>query len=65
MKKPIDLPRLLYRLELRYVLKALRATKNNRTLAANLLGITRTTLVMKLRKFGLIHSMPSPMGGRR
>lgn len=36
------------------LLKALDTTGNDRTAAARLLGIRRSTLYLKLKKFGLI-----------
>lgn len=46
-------------LEIAALQAALEITGNNKTRAANLLGIKRTTFVMKLKKHGL------PVGVRR
>ena len=35
------------------ILRALRVTKGDRTMAANLLGIGRTTLYRKLKEYGM------------
>ena len=42
------------RMEREALLKALDTTGNDRTAAARLLGIRRSTLYLKLKKFGLI-----------
>ena len=47
---PIDLPALLRNLEDQYITAALCQTGGNRTAAAELLGLQRTTLVEKLRR---------------
>lgn len=61
--KPIDLPALLKRIETRFLLKALRFTQNNRSKAAQLLGMNRTTVVEKMRAAGVLESMPSSFRG--
>jgi transcriptional regulator of acetoin/glycerol metabolism len=43
----------LAELEKRAILHALEVTKGDRTLAADLLGIGRTTLYRKLKEYGL------------
>jgi transcriptional regulator of acetoin/glycerol metabolism len=43
----------LAEVEKRAILEALRYTKGDRTTAANMLGIGRTTLYRKLRDYGL------------
>ncbi|HVO19015.1 MAG TPA: sigma 54-interacting transcriptional regulator [Anaeromyxobacter sp.] len=48
--RPVDLPRLLRRLEEAYIAAALARTKGNKKAAADLLGLQRTTLVEKLRR---------------
>ncbi len=48
--RPVDLPRLLRRLEEAYIAAALDRTGGNKKAAANLLGLQRTTLVEKLRR---------------
>ena len=48
--RPVDLPRLLRRLEEAYIAAALTRTKGNKKAAADLLGLQRTTLVEKLRR---------------
>jgi sigma-54 specific flagellar transcriptional regulator A len=48
--RPVDLPRLLRRLEEAYIAAALTRTGGNKKAAADLLGLQRTTLVEKLRR---------------
>lgn len=48
--KPMDLTQLLLKVELRYIERALAASQNCKALAARLLGLKRTTLVMRLQK---------------
>ena len=48
--RPVDLPRLLRRLEEAYIAAALNRTGGNKKAAADLLGLQRTTLVEKLRR---------------
>jgi sigma-54 specific flagellar transcriptional regulator A len=48
--RPVDLPRLLRRLEEAYISAALARTGGNKKAAADLLGLQRTTLVEKLRR---------------
>ena len=48
--RPVDLPRLLRRLEEAYIAAALARTGGNKKAAADLLGLQRTTLVEKLRR---------------
>ena len=40
-------------IEKRAIIKALQYTKGDRTLASNALGIGRTTLYRKLKKYGM------------
>jgi two-component system, NtrC family, response regulator HydG len=47
---PLNLPNLLQELEDAYIDHALRAARGNRRVAAELLGMGRTTLVEKLRR---------------
>ena len=57
---PVDVPpsddyRLdMERTELEAIVKALETTGNDRKAAARLLGISRSTLYLKLKKYGLI-----------
>ena len=48
--RPVDLPRMLRRLEEAYIAAALSRTGGNKKAAADLLGLQRTTLVEKLRR---------------
>jgi sigma-54 specific flagellar transcriptional regulator A len=48
--RPVDLPRILRRLEEAYIDAALARTHGNKKAAADLLGLQRTTLVEKLRR---------------
>jgi sigma-54 specific flagellar transcriptional regulator A len=48
--RPVDLPRILRRLEEAYIDAALQRTGGNKKAAADLLGLQRTTLVEKLRR---------------
>jgi sigma-54 specific flagellar transcriptional regulator A len=48
--RPVDLPRILRRLEEAYIDAALSRTGGNKKAAADLLGLQRTTLVEKLRR---------------
>ncbi len=48
--RPVDLPRILRRLEEAYIDAALARTGGNKKAAADLLGLQRTTLVEKLRR---------------
>jgi sigma-54 specific flagellar transcriptional regulator A len=50
--RPVDLPRILRRLEEAYIDAALKRTAGNKKAAADLLGLQRTTLVEKLRRRG-------------
>jgi len=50
--RPVDLPRILRRLEEAYIDAALSRTGGNKKAAADLLGLQRTTLVEKLRRRG-------------
>jgi sigma-54 specific flagellar transcriptional regulator A len=50
--RPVDLPRILRRLEEAYIDAALQRTGGNKKAAADLLGLQRTTLVEKLRRRG-------------
>ncbi len=52
----IDLPATLARIESALVERAIRIAANNRTRAAELLGISRTTLIDKLKRLGLDQS---------
>jgi DNA-binding NtrC family response regulator len=47
---PIDLPQFLAAIEEAYIAEALAAVGNSRKEAAALLGINRTTFVMKMRR---------------
>lgn len=48
---PLDLPSLLEKIEVRYIKRALKASSGNQAGAARILGLKRTTLVEKLRKY--------------
>lgn len=60
--KRINLRKYLVDEERRIVKEALDFTKNNKNQAADLLGMNRSTLVMKLRKLGLDEYMHKPRG---
>ncbi len=49
----VDLNRLLEDMERRYILQALQRTGGNRSRAAALLGLNRTTLIEKMKKMGI------------
>lgn len=51
--KPIQLNDLIDRLERKYLKRSLDAVYGNRSRAAKLLGLRRTTFVMKLERHGL------------
>jgi DNA-binding NtrC family response regulator len=57
---PVILP--LIELEKRAILEALEYTKGDNTMAAQLLGIGRTTLYRKLKEYRLDSPEPKPMG---
>ena len=61
--KPINLKQLVARLEERAILRALAETEHNRQDAADLLGLKRTTFVMKCKKYG-VDLKRSPMDRR-
>lgn len=48
--KPMDLEGLVLKIQLRYMKRALVAARGSKTLAARLLGMNRTTLVMRIAK---------------
>lgn len=50
----VNLNRLLFDLELDYVKKALEFTNNNVTNAAELLGVKRSSLSMRLKYLGVV-----------
>ena len=50
--QPVDLPKMLREIEERYISAALRRTGGSKKAAADLLGLQRTTLVEKLRRWG-------------
>lgn len=56
--KHINLPDLLHKFELKLMLRALKHTNGNRTLAAGLLRLNRTTLVEKMKKHNILLSIP-------
>lgn len=47
-----DAPKTLEEVEREYILKVLESENNNRTRAAKVLGIARSTLLEKLKKYG-------------
>jgi len=49
----IDLRLQLSHIELGYISKALKLSKGNKTRAASMLGLNRTTLIEKMRRLGL------------
>lgn len=51
--KPVNLPEFLERIERRYILKALASTGGVKERAAQLLGLNRTTLCMKIKVLGI------------
>ena len=53
MLKGIDLNKILRNMEVSLIKLALKATNRNRTHSARLLNIKRTTLVEKIRRFGI------------
>jgi sigma-54 specific flagellar transcriptional regulator A len=67
---PIDLAQHLEAIERRYIEAALDATNGNKQASADLLGLQRTTLVAKCKKFGIeergraADSSPGPVGLR-
>lgn len=63
--KQIDLDAILARIERRYLVKALRECDMERSPAARLLGLKRTTFVMRLKRHGLLESMPTPAQQRQ
>lgn len=56
---PIDLPARLANTEVAYLVEALKEADFNRARAAALLGLMRTTLVAKLKKYRLNETYPS------
>ena len=63
--KPVDLDAILARIERRYLMKALRECDMERSPAARLLGLKRTTFVMRLKRHGLLEAMPTPAQQRQ
>lgn len=63
--KPIDLDAIMARIEKRYLTKALRECDMERSPAARLLGLKRTTFVMRLKRHGLLEAMPTPAQQRQ
>lgn len=51
---PIDLPKILVEVELFYIHLALACSRNCISEAAKTLGIQRTCLTMKLKKYGIV-----------
>ncbi len=49
--KKMDLDDLISKIQLRYIRRALSASAGSRSEAAKLLGVNRTTLVMRIKKF--------------
>ena len=60
LTQPVILP--LSEIEKRAILEALAYTKGDHTMAAQLLGIGRTTLYRKLKEYRLDAPMPKPVG---
>lgn len=51
--KQIDLDNLLKKIELKYTIRALKATEGNVEKASQLIGVNRTTLVMRLKRLNI------------
>ena len=64
MKKEIDLDSILNRIELRYITMALKECNYHRGKAAKMLGVKRTTFVMRMKRHGILSEMPSPASTR-
>jgi DNA-binding NtrC family response regulator len=62
---PVVLPDLLDRVEKELIQAAMWRAKGVKTKAAAMLGINRTTFVMKMRKYDLPLNAPSRPGARR
>ena len=62
--KPINMPEVLKEHEQALVTRALIETGNNKAAASRLLGINRTTLMMKMRKLNLGHLIHAPIFGK-
>ena len=60
LRLPVDLPKLLRNLEQSFIEAALEQTRNNKKEAAKLLGMGRTTLVEKLRRWSISHRLNKP-----
>ena len=52
--RPVNLPKLLDHIEIRYIQRALKVCGMRRARACIMLGIPRTTLVEKMRKHGIL-----------
>lgn len=48
-----DLKQSMINLEIKYITEALRRTSGHKTEASVLLGMNRTTLVMKMKRYGM------------
>lgn len=55
---PALLKNVLRDVEVRFIERALDLAANNRTQAAHLLGVGRSTLNMKMRRFGIARPIP-------
>lgn len=51
--KQIDLDNLIKKIELKYTIKALKSARGNVQKAAELIGINRTTLVMRMKRLNI------------
>lgn len=51
--KQIDLDTLIKKIELKYTIRALKATEGNIEKASQLIGVNRTTLVMRLKRLNI------------
>ncbi|MDE3054804.1 MAG: sigma-54-dependent Fis family transcriptional regulator, partial [Gemmatimonadota bacterium] len=58
-------PRTLAEVERQHVDRTLRAHEGNRTRAARELGISRATLIKKIKEYGIESGQPVPTGGLR
>jgi DNA-binding NtrC family response regulator len=58
--EPISLESLLAEVETSYILWALAQSKDNKTMAADLLGLTRPRLYRRMEALGLVDSPAAP-----
>lgn len=60
-KEGIDLPAFIRGIEEQFMLQALKRSRGNKTAAASLLGLNRTTFVERLRRLGLHSRTPQAL----